>query len=278
MSTHQYPDDLSDAEWAILAPLIPPAKSGAHGGKTRTTNIRAVLNAIFYRLRTGCGWHHLPHDYPPWGPPRPIGMPGRPTAPGNASMTSCAVTSARPSGGRPPQCGLLGSPERQNDAQRGPAGYDGGKQVKGRQRHILVDTEGFLLGVVVTAANGGERAGAKLVLATVGTPSPRLQRIWMDGGDTGPFVDWVQQTSGWVVDITLPPTDQKGCVVVARRWVVERTFSWFGQYRLLSKEYEPTVERSTADISVAMTHLMLRRLARLQARQRLTASDHYKTG
>jgi len=143
----------------------------------------------------------------------------------------------------------------------GERGYDAGKQVKGRKRHIVVDTLGLLLAVVVHAANLQDRDGAKKVLENLKGKFPRLQRIWADGGYTGTRVDWVMQLGGWVLDIVNRPKDQKGFMVLPRRWVVERTFAWLGRYRRLSKDDERLPETSETLIEIAMIHLMLKRLA-----------------
>jgi len=144
----------------------------------------------------------------------------------------------------------------------GVRGYDAGKKVKGRKRHILVDTIGLLLMVVVHAANIQDRDGAKLVLTKVKGRFPRLQLIWADGGYAGKLVDWVKTVCHLVLDIVERPKGMKGFQVLPRRWVVERTFGWLGRYRRLSKDYEELPETSEAMIYAAMIHLMVRRLAR----------------
>jgi putative transposase len=144
----------------------------------------------------------------------------------------------------------------------GVRGYDAGKKVKGRKRHILVDAMGLLLMVVVHAASIQDRDGAKLVLAKVTQRFPRLQLIWADGGYAGKLVDWVKTVCQWVLEIVKRSDGVKGFQVLPRRWVVERTFGWLGRYRRLSKDYEGLPETSEALIYAAMIHLMVRRLAR----------------
>ena len=142
-------------------------------------------------------------------------------------------------------------------------GFDGGKQVKGRKRSILVDTLGLIWGVVVHAASVPERAGAKRVLAKVRGKLPRLHLIWADGGYCGAeFIQWVQDTYHWVLEIVKRSDDVKGFEVLPHRWIVERTFGWLNQYRRLSKDYERLPQTSEAMIYVAMSRLMVRRLAR----------------
>jgi len=138
--------------------------------------------------------------------------------------------------------------------------------VKGRKRHLLVDTLGLLLMVVVHAADIQDRDGAKLVLERVRHRCPRLQLIWADGGYAGQLVDWVKTICHWILEIVKRPDDVQGFVVLPRRWVVERTFAWLGKYRRLSKDYEALTDTSEAMIYAAMVHLMIRRLARQAAK------------
>lgn len=138
--------------------------------------------------------------------------------------------------------------------------------IKGRKRFIAVDSEGLLVKVLVTAANVGEREGAKLLLADFKWQFPRLELLWVDGGFDGqPFADWVKDTLDCRVEVTHPPAGVKGFVLIARRWVVERTFAWLGKFRRLSKDYEALPQSSEALIYAAMSHLMLRRLAKLSS-------------
>jgi putative transposase len=132
--------------------------------------------------------------------------------------------------------------------------------VTGRKRHLVVDTLGLLLAVVVHAANVQDRDGAKLVLAKAWARCPRLQLLWADGNYAGQLIDWVREKCGWVLEIVKRPAEAKGFQLLPRRWVVERTFAWLGRYRRLSKDYEATTASSEAWITIAMIHLMLRRL------------------
>ena len=138
--------------------------------------------------------------------------------------------------------------------------------MKGRKRHLLVDTLGLLLMVVVHAADIQDRDGAKLVLERVRGKFSRLQLIWADGGYAGQLVEWVKDICHWLLEIVKRPDDAQGFVVLPRRWVVERTFAWLGKYRRLSKDYEALTETSEAMIYAAMVHLMIRRLARQAAK------------
>jgi putative transposase len=143
----------------------------------------------------------------------------------------------------------------------GVRGYESGKRVKGRKRHILVDTLGLLLAVVVTSAALSDPAGARLLLSRLGGACKKLRRIWVDGADRGRLLEWVLLHCKFVLQPVLRCADQKGFVVLPRRWVVERTFAWITQCRRLSSDYERLTESSEAMISIAMTRLMVRRLA-----------------
>lgn len=160
-----------------------------------------------------------------------------------------------------PSAAIIDSQSVKTTEQGGERGYDAGKKVNGRKRHIVVDTLGLLIAVVVHAGSVQDRDGAKSVLGKLKGKFPRLSRIWADGGYSGQLVDWVKKFSGWVLEIVKRPDSQKGFVVLPRRWVVERTFAWLGRYRRLSKDYERLTLTSEAMIHLAMTHLMLKRLA-----------------
>jgi len=257
-----YPSDLTDAQWTLLEPLLPPP---VPAGRPRTTNLREVLNAIFYVLRTGCAWSALPNDLPPEGTVRDYfhrwrrhGLwqrihdtlrdqvresVGKVAAPSAGSIDSQTVKATRTSGER---------------------GYDAGKKINGVKRHILVDTLGLLLAVVVHPANIQDRDGAKLVFAKAKLLGPwsRMERVWADGGYAGKLIAWVASFCEWVLEIVKRNDDVKGFKLLPKRWVVERTFSWLSNCRRLSKHYEYWNETGEVMIHVAMIQLMLRRLTK----------------
>jgi len=260
VNQRNYPSDLTDSQWNIIQELVPPAK---FGGRPRSLDMRDVINGILYVVVGGIQWRMLPKEYPKWQSVyyyfrvwRDDGTWQR------IHDTVRAMVRRRAGRHKHPTAGCLDSQSVKTTAVAGIRGYDKGKQVNGRKRHLLVDTLGLLMAVVVTAASVQDRDGAKLLVSRLPGACKKLRLIWVDGGYRGQLLDWVADRCRFRLQTVLRSDDQKGFVVLPRRWVVERTFAWLNHHRRLSKDYEGLTSSSEAMILIAMTRVMVRRLGR----------------
>jgi len=259
MNKKRYPSDLTDAEWMVIAPLIPPAKPG---GRPRTVNMREVLNGIFYVLRTGCPWRYMPHDLPNW---MTCYMYYRRFCREGVWERINAILrqEIREKEGRHPDPSevIIDSQSAKTTEQGGPRGYDAGKKVRGRKRHMVVDTLGLMVLVWVHAAHIQDRTGAREVLQRLGAWGARLRVIWADGGYAGELQEWARKVYGWRIEIVKKIAGKgQGFCVLPHRWVVERTFAWINRNRRLAKDYERLPLMSEGFVYAAMVRLMMRRL------------------
>ncbi|MCC3246248.1 IS5 family transposase [Methylocystis sp. WRRC1] len=260
----RYPSDVTDSEWALVEPLIPPAKRG--GGK-RTVEMRAVVNGLMYVLSTGCQWRAIPKDL--LAKSTVYGYFDLWTYDGTLDRIHHALyVKCREAAGREasPTAAVIDS-QSVKGAEKGgvgidPHGYDAGKKIKGKKRHILVDTIGLLLHALVHPADIQDRDGGVLVLRTMLGKFPFLQKLFADGGYQGPqFRDAQKKALPFVVTEIVKRSDAaKGFEVLPRRWVVERTFSWLGRCRRLAKDFENLNCKALAFLHLASIRLMLRRL------------------
>jgi putative transposase len=259
MTRQRYPTDLTDAQWAVLEPLIPPARPG---GRPRSMEMREVVNAIFYVTRTGIPWEYLPHDFPKWQTVYAYHRQWLDDGVWEA-LNDALRQAVRQKERRDPEPtgGIIDSQSVKMTALPGWRGYDAGKKINGRKRSIVVDTLGLLVRVVVHAADRSDAWGAKQVLTLVHDAAKRLKKLWGDQHYGGKLAEWAKETFGWDLEVIRRSPDAEGFEVLPLRWRVERTFGWFGWYRRLSKDYEVLTGVSEAFIYAAMVHLMLRRLA-----------------
>ncbi len=254
----RYSTDLTDKQWAIIEPLIPPAKEG---GRPRDTDMREVVNALIYISRTGCQWELLPNDFPPkstvfeyyaqWATDGTLDEIMR------LLREEVRVKAGR---NKRPSATIVDS---QSVKTAGPAldvGYDGGKKIKGRKRHIAVDVLGLLLVVVVHSAGIQDRAGAKLVMRKLLVYFTGIKIAWADGGYSGKsFKAWIKAVFNIIWQVVKRP--RKAFKIVKFRWIVERTFGWMNYQRRLSKDYEYLPQHSEAWVKLAAINIMVRRLS-----------------
>jgi transposase len=264
--TRRYPSDTTDAQWAVIDPLLPdPAWLAGQGGRREVHCRRAIVDAIFYVVDNGIKWRALPTDFPPWstvynyfagweaaGVTQDVldGLrdrlrlrEGRAAAPSAAIIDSASVKAAE----------TVGAASR---------GYDAGKKINGRKRHIAVDTLGLLLCILVTAASVQDRDGAKPLLELLAASFRRIRLVWADGGYAGKLVVWATEHFRLRLQVVKRSDDATGFVVLPRRWVVERTLAWIARHRRCVRDYERLPTHHEAMVRWSMIRITSQRLSK----------------
>ena len=259
--TPRYASDLTNSEWALIAPFMPPRR---RVGRPREVELREVVNAILYLASTGCQWRMLPKDFPPVSTVQRYFYDWRDAGLWR-EISNTLVVRARELVGREasPTAGVIDSQSVKTSESGCVCGYDAGKRIKGRKRHIVTDTLGLLVGAVVHAANIQDRDGAPDVLKSIRARWPWLRHVFADGGYAGDKLKAALADQGrWTLEIIKRSDKTKGFEVLPRRWVVERTFAWLGRCRRLAKDWEKSIASATAFLLIAHIRLLTRLIAR----------------
>ena len=257
MNRQSYPTDLSNKQWKLLKTMLPPPEQL---GRKRSVDLREIVNALCYLARSGCQWRMLPKEFPKWQTVYYYFSRWRETE-WFVALNEKLRQKIRLLAGKQanPSAAIIDSQSVKTDEQAQLKGYDAGKKVKGRKRHILVDTLGLLLKAKVLSADIQDRDGAKMLFSEIKEQMPRLQLIWADGGYRGKLIVWIAVECLWILEIVKRNDRLKVFKVLPKRWIVERTFSWLNRNRRLSKDYERKPTSAEAWIYLSMSILMLKR-------------------
>lgn len=260
----RYPSDLTDQQWKLIESLLPDPPVGPAGRPPKHSK-REIVNAILYLNRTGCAWRMLPKDFPPWQTVywyfRAWGENGTLDRLHDALREQ--VRAKQEKRDPDPSAGIVDSQSVKgaDTVSKATRGYDAGKKINGRKRHIVTDTLGLLLVVMVTAASIQDRAGGRGILERLRSLAPGVRHVFADGGYQGQLIEIAKRLWGIAIEVVKKPAEQIGFAVLPRRWVVERTFSWLLRWRRLARDYERLPEVHEALVKWAMVGLMLNRLA-----------------
>jgi putative transposase len=250
-----YSTDLTDSDWEVITSILPDHRQRKHSR-------RQCFNAIFYVLKSGCPWRMLPESFPPWQTVYYHYRQWRDCGVLEELHAALRVRVRRAAGREDsPSVGIADAQSVKTASSGSDRGFDGGKRVKGRKRHIIVDTLGLVMGVTITAANVQDKRGLPLLLEQVRDRFERVRCIYVDQGyRSQPLCQWVKRRLGCHLEVVQRQLPVSGFAVLPKRWIVERTFSWWNNYRRLSKDYERSIDSSQAMVYLAMIRLMLNRL------------------